>query len=364
MTQDTLTTSPESSPVIEPRTAITVTATADAPLTPYTHIRRFNHTGGVQDFTVPPGVTTIDARCWGGGGGGADTGGGGGFVTGSIAVVPGETLRVVVDLGGGTGSGGGMSGLYSQRLGETLLIAGGGGSCTNTSAVHARGGAGGGINGSPGQPESRGGRPGTPAGGASGSTGGAGGTVEGLHGGRGGDTGEDGGSSPSGAGGQVPIEGMGGGGGGRQGGGTGGGAGYAGGGGGVSDFYPSRGYASGGGGGSSFTGGPGVTAGRTVAGSGTRAGAKDDPLYQSPAGNPDHQVTVMGAGGSSAYMGTLSADGQSLTFTDVDLDIPSEGAETVLYVCVSAADDAPAGDTHLEFTIGTQTSPSTPIHVT
>jgi hypothetical protein len=52
-------------------------------------------------------------------------------------------------------------------------------------------------------------------------------------------------------------------------------------------------FASGGAGGSSFVGGPGVTSGRTVAGSGTKTGGKDDPLYQSPVGDVDHHGQVV-----------------------------------------------------------------------
>ncbi|OQR63555.1 hypothetical protein B6E66_13360 [Streptomyces maremycinicus] len=558
MTQDTLT---ESSASVEPRTAVTVTSTANAPLAPFTHIRRFNHSGGVQDFTVPAGVTTVNARCWGGGGAGGN-GGGGGFVSGDIAVKPGEILKVVVDLGGGPTGGGGMSGLYSQRLGATLLIAGGGGGAGGDVA-RARGGEGGGTNGSNGMTDRKGSWTGDRAYGASGSTGGAPASTHNNFGGRGGDTGSNGAPTSTGSPhSQLPIPGMGGGGGAGKGGDTGGGAGYAGGGGGIALGHAPGSWYSGGGGGSSYTGGPGVTAGRTAAGSGTRAGGQSDALYQpgvgeagrrgqvvlqwteftltpggppdveliqggtvgypgvrveaevafapvsvivtlpagrgllfgtqtladyqlsvQPAGgpavpytgqlsqdgtsllfsdvdlklpgttimwvavsaghdatpgatnlafnvggktassttvvvqpsftvsssgdpvqtqpggtafypgvrvrntgtqnlplqevtvalpeglrfgtsgSPDHQVTVMSAGGAQAYMGSVSADGQTLTFTDIDLDIPDDGAEAILYVCVSAADDAPAGDTSLEFTIGTQTSPSAPIHI-
>ncbi|MEU1408003.1 hypothetical protein ABZ471_37765 [Streptomyces sp. NPDC005728] len=426
MTQETLTASPEPATAIEPRTVIA--PTADAPIAPYTHIHRFNHTGGVENFTVPPGVTTINARCWGGGGDGASQGGGGGFVTGNIAVEPGETLRIVVDLGGGTRGGGGMSGLFSQRLGQALLIAGGGGGCIATSSVDARGGAGGGIRGSDGRPESRGGWTGTPAHGASGSTGGAGASIDGSHGGRGGNTGQNG-SSTSAAGGQVPIPGMGGGGGARESGGMGGGAGYAGGGGGLSIFYSHKAYASGGGGGSSFVNGPGVTDGRTVAGSGTRAGGQDDPQYQSgvgdaghhgqvvlqwteftvaPGGPPDVKlvqggpvgypgvhvasetafapvsVTVALPAGRDLLFGSQTLADYQLTVLTADLQTtPYPGAlsedgtslvfshvdlglpgTTVMWVAVSAGHGAPLGATSLTFTVGGKPSPSTTIVVT
>ncbi|GAB2629086.1 hypothetical protein GCM10027168_70990 [Streptomyces capparidis] len=39
--------------------------------------------------------------------------------------------------------------------------------------------------------------------------------------------------------------------------------------------------------------------------------------------------------------GTLSADGRTLTFTDIDLRIPTEGSHTCMWVCVTATDDAP-----------------------
>ncbi|MFI0776146.1 hypothetical protein [Streptomyces sp. NPDC021212] len=428
MTEATLVSTPEPAIVIEPRAAIA--PTTSTPLAPYTHIRRFDYSGSVQDFTVPPGVTTINARCWGGGGSGAGTGGGGGFATGDIAVTPGETLRVVVDLGGGPSGGGGMSGLFSQRLGQTLLIAGGGGAAWNV--VDARGGAGGGTSGSDGVPYARGGWTGPPARGASGSTGGAGGAISTntSYGGRGGNTGQNGGANVHGtSGGQVPIPGMGGGGGAGYGGNTGGGAGYAGGGGGLGIGGTAGAFYSGGAGGSSFVSGPGVTAGQTRAGNGFQAGGKDDPLYQSPVGDADnhgqvvlqwteftltpggppdvelrqggpvgypgvrveadaafdpvsvtvtlpggrgllfgtqtladYQLTVQSADGQTApYMGTLSADGTSLVFTGVDLELPGT---SVMWVAVSAGHDAPLGATALTFTIGGKTSPSTTVIVT
>ncbi|ANP51972.1 hypothetical protein J2Z21_009009 [Streptomyces griseochromogenes] len=428
MPQETLPATLEPASVIEPRAA--VAQAASAPLAPYTHIRRFNYSSSAVDFTVPPGVTTVNARCWGGGGHGAGLGGGGGFVAGDIAVVPGETLRVVVTLGS-AGNGGGMSGLFSQRLGKPLLIAGGGGAGISY-VGNAYGGAGGGISGSDGQTHSGGGWTGTPARGASGATGGAG-TVAppgGYSGGRGGNSGHNGSNAPSGLGigGKVPIGDMGGGGGGGQGG-MGGGAGYAGGGGGAAFGTKTVWFASGGGGGSSFVNGPGVTNGRNLPGNGTRAGGKDDPLYQAPVGDAakggqvvlqwteftvtpggppdvelrqgggpgypgvhveagvafdpvsvavalptshdllfgtqtlaDYQLTVQNADGNTAqYTGSLSEDGTSLTFSDVDLQLPGT---TVMWVAVSAGHQAPLGAGSLTFTVGGKPSPSTTVIVT
>jgi hypothetical protein len=76
--------------------------------------------------------------------------------------------------------------------------------------------------------------------------------------------------------------------------------------------------------------------------------------------NPDHQLTVLGRG---VYPGSLSADGRSLTFTDVDLAIPGNGSQAILYVCISAAADTPTGPTSVQFTVGGRISPSTAIDV-
>ncbi|MBL1087520.1 hypothetical protein JK359_37210 [Streptomyces actinomycinicus] len=80
--------------------------------------------------------------------------------------------------------------------------------------------------------------------------------------------------------------------------------------------------------------------------------------------NPDHQLTVMDAGANTiAYDGTVGEDGQALAFTDIDLAIPDNGSRAVMWVCVSADDDAPVGNTHVDFTIGDRTSPSTAIEI-
>ncbi|MGW3199677.1 hypothetical protein ACWDBD_34995 [Streptomyces sp. NPDC001118] len=83
-------------------------------------------------------------------------------------------------------------------------------------------------------------------------------------------------------------------------------------------------------------------------------------------GNPGHQLTVMDdRGRTTAYMGTISDDGQSLSFSDVDLGVPDAGAgsQSVMWVCVSADDDAPTGTTSLEFAVGDRVSTSTTVTV-
>ncbi|MDB9709117.1 gliding motility-associated C-terminal domain-containing protein [Salibacteraceae bacterium] len=144
----------------------------------------FNYTGTDQTFTVPSGVTSINVLAWGAGGGkggysSSYAGGSGGFSSGTIAVTPGQQLKVVVGQGGigqGVGlftsggsatyggggygtygdasgaSGGGLTGLFLGAASMTfdasgqsraLLIAGGGG---GTCAYSGGGGAGGGTN--------------------------------------------------------------------------------------------------------------------------------------------------------------------------------------------------------------------------
>ncbi|MEU4490196.1 hypothetical protein AB0H94_35900 [Streptomyces purpurascens] len=80
--------------------------------------------------------------------------------------------------------------------------------------------------------------------------------------------------------------------------------------------------------------------------------------------NPDHQLTVWGSdGNTTAYAGSSSDDGQTLTFSDVDLAIPDDGSRSVMWVCVSASDDTPQGPTSVQFTVGNRISPSTVIEV-
>lgn len=70
------------------------------------------------NFTVPPGVYTLDVQGWGGGGGGGGSGGGGGTSGGGggagyarkrIAVTPGQIIAYTIG-GGGSGGGAGGSG--------------------------------------------------------------------------------------------------------------------------------------------------------------------------------------------------------------------------------------------------------------
>ncbi|MFS4096361.1 hypothetical protein [Streptomyces sp. AF1A] len=81
---------------------------------------------------------------------------------------------------------------------------------------------------------------------------------------------------------------------------------------------------------------------------------------------PDHQLTVRaGNRDNVVHVGALSANGTVLTFKDVDLLVgDAAGTESIMWVCVSATEDARTGAATVSFTVGDQTSPSTTINVT
>ncbi len=240
-------------------------AAADCASSPCT----FRHTGGLQTFTVPTGVTTVTIRAVGAGGGGLATaaGGQGASLQGDFSVTAGEVLTILV---GGTSAGnGGGGGSFVWRgtgpisLTNVLLAAGGGGGhgapgfgVGGDGLLTMNGGAGGSPDGGAGGTDGNGGQGGGSSISGVVGAGGGGGILTGGTDGRGfGGTPGKGGIAISlgaagGAGGAGnPLGnagGFGGGGGGASGGG--GGGGYSGGGGG-SDV------AGGGGGGGSFNGG-------------------------------------------------------------------------------------------------------------
>jgi hypothetical protein len=102
----------------------------------------FNHTGAVQTFTVPAGLTqvTIDARGAAGGASFGRAGGAGARLVATFVVSPGETLNIVVGGVGGTsnaGGGGGGSFVYrtADAAGLLLAAAGGGGASPGSAGV-------------------------------------------------------------------------------------------------------------------------------------------------------------------------------------------------------------------------------------
>lgn len=123
----------------------------------------FTYTGVTQTFIVPGGLTSMLVILWGAGGGTGDqaSGGGGAFVQGTLTVVPGETLTIVVGRAGttshtysfyseqhgfggvsgnvGAGGGGGFTGI--KRGASYIVMAGGGGGAGGGSSTYS-GGAG------------------------------------------------------------------------------------------------------------------------------------------------------------------------------------------------------------------------------
>lgn len=100
----------------------------------------FPFTGADQSFVVPTGVTSIFLKMWGAGGYGGSAGGGGGaYVQGRLAVIPGETLTLIVGQGGpstlivsyGGGGNYGGGGRTAIRRGATELVTAGGGGAGN-----------------------------------------------------------------------------------------------------------------------------------------------------------------------------------------------------------------------------------------
>lgn len=84
----------------------------EAKIDPVSLTSIFSHTGGNQSFTVPAGVTSLAVSLWGAGGG--RYGGSGAFVSGLLAVTPGETLSLIV---GGGGEVSGSSGFTGNAFG-------------------------------------------------------------------------------------------------------------------------------------------------------------------------------------------------------------------------------------------------------
>ncbi len=138
----------------------------------------YSFTGGMQTFTVPPGIMSINIECYGGQGATAisaapGTGGLGAYVVGTMAVTPGQVLNIFVGgqgsianggyNGGGVGGtdAGGGGGASDVRAGGTALVdrvivsGGGGGGGVSSDGCPAvfnggNGGAGGGLAGANG----------------------------------------------------------------------------------------------------------------------------------------------------------------------------------------------------------------------
>lgn len=237
-------------------------------------VTTFNYTGGVQTYTVPSCVSSLQITAKGGEGGGA-TGANGSTVSGTLAVVPGQVLEIRVGgqgscptggyNGGGQGSaangtsaascgGGGATDIREApyNINNRLLVAAGGGGMGGGTS-DAAGGTGGCLLGNPG-------------GDTFGDGGGAGTSNSGGAGGApwtpSGNSGQNGGLGTGGNGGTDPCF--------NAAPGAGGGGGYYGGGGGGSDCFSGSAIGGGGGGGgSSLT----PTGGSCTSGNATGAGS-------------------------------------------------------------------------------------------
>jgi len=114
----------------------------------------FTYTGADQSYTVPSGVTSVTISMWGAGGGPGSVyaiGGGGAYLTGSLAVTAGMSLRIIVGQGGSDGasssyggggfgggsiaSGGGRSAIQLIQTGIVTGASASGGTITYTTSV-------------------------------------------------------------------------------------------------------------------------------------------------------------------------------------------------------------------------------------
>lgn len=173
----------------------------------------FNYTGAAQNFTVPPGVTslTVDMRGAQGGTGYPvySTGGNGGRLQGTVPVTPGQVIQIFVGGAGGDATisqpgaagfnGGGLGGTYPGSYGggggggasdirvppyaianRIAVAGGGGGGGLNYFTIdYDRGGPGGGLTGQTGYGGNTQGGQGAGTGGTQ-SAGGIGGTFSGY----------------------------------------------------------------------------------------------------------------------------------------------------------------------------------------
>ena len=144
----------------------------------------FQYTGTLQTYTVPAGIYSLNVSMWGAGGasislggGFGGTGGAGAYISGTLDVIPGQVLSILVGQGGRTTTqsygGGGKGGTYSSGTwgtggggrsaillgGSELVTVGGGGGAG--AATSASGGYGGYTVGSPGLVSAVGGGGGT-----------------------------------------------------------------------------------------------------------------------------------------------------------------------------------------------------------
>jgi hypothetical protein len=112
---------------------------------------------GTYSFTVPTGITSINVQLWGGYT--TQSGAGyGGYVSGTLITTPGETLGILVNIGGGAAGGppsqaaqegGGRAAIQRSSV-DVVTAGGGGGKGFGAVSVGGVGGLGGGLVGGAG----------------------------------------------------------------------------------------------------------------------------------------------------------------------------------------------------------------------
>ncbi|OQR63554.1 hypothetical protein B6E66_13355 [Streptomyces maremycinicus] len=81
-------------------------------------------------------------------------------------------------------------------------------------------------------------------------------------------------------------------------------------------------------------------------------------------GDPGYQLTVLDSDGAEKHFtGQLSRNGQTLTFSHVNLALTGNASTSIAWVAVKAVDPDTTGRTSLRFQVGSQASQSTPIDV-
>ncbi len=262
----------------------------------------YDKCGQVISGTVPADKSVVQVQLWGAGGGGGapGAGGGGAYVSGTLAVTPGDQLELRVGCGGQAENGGGGA-TYVFKNGTVVMVAAGGGGggsdgCSGCSLQDqgptAGAGGGGGAAGGPGMPGLPNNHLKCNAGGGQGGTqtaGGAGGIINNqsqystctINGNPGAANAGGANHSSQCMPGKAASFALGGCSGCGNGCGGGGGAGYFGGGGGSSMWTYAGG---GGGGGSSYTDAWQVTNVTSSAGSGSNPGGATAPGYNGTAG--------------------------------------------------------------------------------
>ncbi len=107
-------------------------------------IKTFNYTGGIVNWTVPAGVTTLVIEVWGAEGGWHSSSvyqpGKGARMKGTFNVTPGDTLKILVGQHPIDGNGGGGGSFVCKSNNDPVIIAGAGGGSARTTDSNTKDG--------------------------------------------------------------------------------------------------------------------------------------------------------------------------------------------------------------------------------